>query len=110
MTDEYTVFSSYQNGSFALKNEVNSSAKRLNAAMYGGSSVPQRHNTLSDLYTDKKSDFLIKKSANLDRIINENHDVAMSILENQSRSEGKHFMVNSIRETSRGWEISSDRK
>ncbi|CAI2387121.1 unnamed protein product [Moneuplotes crassus] len=80
-TDDYIVFSSYQNGSKALKSEVNMSLKRLNAAIHGSCSPGRLKKTDDQFYTDNKLNFLLKKSSQLNRIMKHNQELTMNILD-----------------------------
>lgn len=80
--DEYRVFSSYQDGSKALRNELKISRERMKASMHGHNLGQSIQKYKSELYIPNKSKFLLKKNAHLKRIMKENEGIAVNIIQN----------------------------
>lgn len=86
-TDDYIVVSSYMDGSDALRNELKISYNRMKATMHGHNLASSLEKLKSELYTPKRSVFLVKRRAQLDRIMKENQSAAIKIFENSPLDE-----------------------
>jgi len=89
-TDSYIIFSSFKDGSDALKNELSLSFKRMRAAKHGHELSNSLQTLRSEFYTPLKNKYLIHRKAQFQRILKENRGAVIKILEN-SPVKGKYF-------------------
>lgn len=93
-TSSYIVVSSYKDGSDALKNELSLSFKRMRAAKHGHDLSNSLKRLKSEFYTPKKNQYLISRKAQLLRIMKENQDEAMHILDSGPIKSNTYWLFN----------------